>query len=382
MKNVLENIEFNKNQKVKKSNVITKKSAAIFMAALCLSLSSGTYTENVYAVRSINQIQSEKNQVKSNLDAVNSELVSLMANVDALTTEISSKEEEIKALKENIGYAEKAVDDQYKAIKLRLKYTYENSSTNNILTIILGSKSIGDFINRVEYVNSIYKYDEDLLETYDATEKELENLKKIAEEDKVTLEAKRNELAAGQAQLNAKIASLKAKMGNIDKELKEAQEIARKKAEEERRRAMLEQERRATSARGGRHRGKEYSYMEGGNPEGSVNGGSIVGYANQFVGNPYVWGGNSLTDGVDCSGFVHQVYGKFGHKLPRYSQSFLGVGKPVGIDNIQPGDIVIYPGHVAMYAGGGKIVEAQDPKHGITNNRSVHSGRILGIRRL
>ena len=229
MKNVLENIEFNKNQKVKKSNVITKKSAAIFMAALCLSLSSGTYTENVYAVRSINQIQSEKNQVKSNLDAVNSELVSLMANVDALTTEISSKEEEIKALKENIGYAEKAVDDQYKAIKLRLKYTYENSSTNNILTIILGSKSIGDFINRVEYVNSIYKYDEDLLETYDATEKELENLKKIAEEDKVTLEAKRNELAAGQAQLNAKIASLKAKMGNIDKELKEAQEIARKK---------------------------------------------------------------------------------------------------------------------------------------------------------
>ena len=122
MKNVLENIEFNKNQKVKKSNVITKKSAAIFMAALCLSLSSGTYIENVYAVRSINQIQSEKNQVKSNLDAVNSELVSLMANVDALTTEISSKEEEIKALKENIGYAEKAVDDQYKAIKLRLKY--------------------------------------------------------------------------------------------------------------------------------------------------------------------------------------------------------------------------------------------------------------------
>lgn len=338
-----------------------------------------------YAIKSINQLQNEKNQLKTNIDAVNKELVGLMSNVKRISDDINAKEEEIKSLKENIAHAEKAVDEQYKAIKLRLKYTYENSSANNILTIILGSKSIGDFINRVEYVNSIYKYDDKLLETYDATEKELKELKKVAEEDKAVLEAKRSELAAGKEQLNQKISALKQQMGNIDSELKAARELAAKKAMEDRRRQMVEAARRATSRRNGRG---SFNYtasqdtIPGGNPNGSVNGAAIVGYANQFVGNPYVWGGNSLTNGIDCSGFVHEVYAHFGYKVPRYSQAFLSVGSPVGIDYIKPGDIVVYPGHVAIYAGGGRIVEAQDTSHGITNNRSVYCSTIKGIRRL
>ena len=121
----------------------------------------------------------------------------------------------------------------------------------------------------------------------------------------------------------------------------------------------------------------------------NVTGEELVSYARQFVGNPYVWGGNSLTNGCDCSGFVHLIYKHFGYNLVRYSLSFLQEGVPVDIEDIQPGDIVVYArnkegvAHVAIYAGNGKIIEAQSTKAGITDNRSLQTNRkILGVRRV
>ena len=114
----------------------------------------------------------------------------------------------------------------------------------------------------------------------------------------------------------------------------------------------------------------------------NVSGAAVVAYAQQFVGNPYVWGGNSLTNGVDCSGFVHLVYAHFGISTPRYSQAFKSVGQPVAYQNIQAGDVVVYPGHVAIYIGNGCIVEAQSTRAGITNTRSVNCHTITAIRRL
>lgn len=113
-----------------------------------------------------------------------------------------------------------------------------------------------------------------------------------------------------------------------------------------------------------------------------VNGTELVDYAKKFVGNPYVWGGNSLTSGCDSSGFVHEVFSYFGISTPRYSQAFKSVGQSVSFDCIKSGDVVVYPGHVAIYAGDGKIVEAQSTKAGITNNRNVQCHTILAIRRL
>jgi cell wall-associated NlpC family hydrolase len=117
-------------------------------------------------------------------------------------------------------------------------------------------------------------------------------------------------------------------------------------------------------------------------PKTDVSGSDVVAYAQQFVGNPYVWGGNSLTNGADCSGFVHQVFKHFGIDTPRYSQSFKSSGQAVSYNNIQPGDVVVYDGHVAIYAGNGLIVEAQSTKAGITNTRSVNCHKITAIRRL
>ena len=108
---------------------------------------------------------------------------------------------------------------------------------------------------------------------------------------------------------------------------------------------------------------------------------AVVNYANQFIGNPYVWGGTSLTRGTDCSGFVKGVYAHFGISLPRTSYSMRSVGYAVSFADIQPGDIVCYNGHVGIYAGNGKIVNAIDESHGIGMSNVKYS-TIITIRRI
>lgn len=111
-------------------------------------------------------------------------------------------------------------------------------------------------------------------------------------------------------------------------------------------------------------------------------GQQVVNYAVQFVGNPYKWGGSSLTRGCDCSGFVMAVYAHFGIQLPHYDAWIRKRGKAVnGLANAQPGDVVCYDGHVAIYMGGGRIVHAADYKYGICIWNNAAYRRILSIRR-
>lgn len=108
---------------------------------------------------------------------------------------------------------------------------------------------------------------------------------------------------------------------------------------------------------------------------------AVVDFASQFVGNPYVWGGTSLTNGCDCSGFVMKVYEYFGVSLPHSSYSDRTVGRAVAYDEIQPGDIVCYDGHVGIYAGDGMIVNALNKKNGITYT-NVNYDTVLAVRRV
>jgi cell wall-associated NlpC family hydrolase/uncharacterized protein YraI len=109
-------------------------------------------------------------------------------------------------------------------------------------------------------------------------------------------------------------------------------------------------------------------------------GSSILDYASQFIGNPYVWGGTSLTGGADCSGFVKSVLAHFGIDVPHSSASIRGCGRQVSESEMQPGDIVCYSGHVGIYAGDGRLLSALGKKYGITYN-SVHYKNILSVRR-
>ena len=115
---------------------------------------------------------------------------------------------------------------------------------------------------------------------------------------------------------------------------------------------------------------------------GSALGQSVADFACQFVGNPYVWGGTSLTNGADCSGFVMSVYQNFGVNLPHSSAADRNVGTAVnGIENAQPGDIICYSGHVAIYIGNGQIVHASTAKTGIIISNANYRS-ILSIRRI
>ncbi len=110
-------------------------------------------------------------------------------------------------------------------------------------------------------------------------------------------------------------------------------------------------------------------------------GQAIVDYACQFIGNPYVWGGTSLTEGADCSGFVQSVFAHFGISLPRTTWDMENVGTPVSYDQAVAGDIILYDGHVGIYMGNGEIVNAINSQRGIGILPATYTN-ILTVRRL
>ena len=111
------------------------------------------------------------------------------------------------------------------------------------------------------------------------------------------------------------------------------------------------------------------------------NGQAIVDYACQFIGNPYVWGGTSLTDGADCSGFVQSVFAHFGISLPRTTYDQVNAGVEVSYDQAMPGDLICYDGHIGIYIGNGQIVNAQNPEQGIGISPATYT-TILSVRRI
>lgn len=112
-----------------------------------------------------------------------------------------------------------------------------------------------------------------------------------------------------------------------------------------------------------------------------ASGQAVIDYACQFIGNPYVWGGTSLTNGADCSGFIQSVYQHFGISLPRTSREMRSAGYEVSYENAMPGDIICYEGHVGLYMGDGTIVNAIDEAHGIGISNAAYT-YIITVRRM
>ena len=326
----------------------------------------------------IDNIEQQQEGVKKKLSEVRTKLSNLIEQQNILKGEIEETQASIDQTKLDLEIAKEEAQKQYECMKLRIQYMYENSTADSVWTAFLEADGITDFLNRLEYITTIHNADRDLTEQYKAAvamveEQERQLLLKMDE-----LLVKQETFLGQQAEIETMIADLEDAEGEFANALAAAEKQAsqyRKTIEEQneiiRREKEKEEEKNPPNYDGGQ----------------DVSGQDIVAYAKQFVGNPYVWGGNSLTKGCDCSGFVHLVYKHFGYKTVRYSMSFLYEGVAVSREDVRPGDIVVYAmkngiGHVAIYAGNGKIVEAQSKNTGITDNRSIDCREIVGIRRI
>lgn len=354
-----------------------------------------------------NEINGLKNQQQITADDIknkSAKLDEILAAQKKLQTDITSKQAEIEQNQKDLAAAQEKQQEQYDAMKKRIQFMYENSAEDNIWTAIIESNGITDMLNRIEYVSDVYDSDRALMDSYQAAVEQVKEIGTKLDNDMNELTAMQDDYEKQQADVEAAIVALENQKEQYASQIAQAQQqaenyqniiTAQGKIIQEQEAAAAAAAARANSSpssssydgggagKGGSIAG-DYAAGGGKNPGAStgVSGSSVVSYAMQFVGNPYVWAGNSLTNGVDCSGFVHEVYAHFGISTPRYSQAFKSVGQAVSFDNIQPGDVVVYPGHVAIYAGGGVIVEAQSTKAGITANRSVQCHTILAIRRL
>lgn len=347
--------------------------------------------------KDIENIKVDQIDVKRDIKTASAKMDDLVVKQNKLKNDITTKQAEIETADQQLKDAKRVEREQYEAMKLRIQYMYENSTDNSAWTAIIGSGGIEDMINRIEYASDIHKSDRELMDSYAAAIKKVEDWGIQLGNQMDDLLTMKQQYEERQGELHTLMNALQEQKEKYAEQLASAQ----KQAEEyqntiSRQNAIIRAEEAAAAAQNadtyegggsgasGGMADDSYLHDSSYNPPNAtdVSGEAVVSYALQFVGNPYVWGGNSLTNGCDCSGFVHLVYQHFGISTPRYSQSFKTVGQPVAYDNLQAGDVVVYPGHVAIYIGNGCIVEAQSTRAGITSSRPVNCHTITAIRRL
>ena len=374
----------------------------------------------------VNELEGEQEGIDAEIETLSNEIAQIMASISLLEEEIEAKKAQIEQAKIDLEEAQKVERKQYEAMKIRVKAMYESGETS-VLDIIFSASSMQDMLNKADYVEKMHEYDkkvfvnyqiarqnvEDLKETLEIEESELEAVQEGLEEERASVEEARSELEAisadyavqiSKAKQQAEIYKTQIKQRNA--QIKKIEEEERRKAEEERKRKEEEERRRKEEEAKKNNNNNNANTAQNNNNEdrdsapanenaskvtagkdtvasssGSAKGKEVANYACGFVGNPYVAGGTSLTKGADCSGFTQSVYKAFGYSLPRNSTSQRSVGKEVSYAEAEPGDIICYPGHVAIYIGNGKIVHASSAKTGIKISNALYRD-ILCVRRV
>ena len=389
-----------------------------------------------------NSLEEEKGALMGQISSSEQELVDVLSQIDILAGEITDKEAEIEETKEDLVQAEQDRDKQYEAMKKRIQYMYENGGSDAWVQILLESDSIASMLSKVENTEKMYAYDraelkemkevvqevKDLETKLENEKSELETAKEEQEGMKGSLQTKIDELKANASDYEAQIANVKAQaeqyknliaQQTAELEQIQAQEEAARKEQERQQQAQQNKNnsnnnKPANNNSGNTNNNKPSSNKPSSNkpsnsggsskpesqkpsskPEAekpstpsynSGTGASVVAYAKQFIGNPYVYGGNSLTNGIDCSGFTQQIFGHFGYSLPRTSGAQASSGVGINYSEHRAGDLIVYPGHVAILTGDGGIVHASNsapyPKGGIKYTANALYRSPIAVRRI
>ena len=390
-----------------------------------------------------NSLEEQKGAIMGQISSSEQELVDVLSQIDILAGEITDKEAEIEKTKEDLVQAEQERDEQYEAMKKRIQYMYENGGSDAWAQILLESDSIASMLSKVENTEKMYAYDraelkemkeavqevKDLEEKLENEKSELETAKEEQEGMKGALQTKIDDLKANASDYEAQIANVKAQaeeyknlIAQQTAELEQIQaqeEAARKEQEKQQKEAEQNKNNNNNNNSNNNSNNNKPSNNNSGNtnnkpssnkpsngggsskPEAekpskpstpstpSYNGATgeaVVAYAKQFIGNPYVYGGNSLTNGIDCSGFTQQIYGHFGYSLPRTSGAQASSGVRIDYSQHRAGDLIVYPGHVAILTGDGGIVHASNsapyPKGGIKYTANALYRSPIAVRRI
>ena len=335
----------------------------------------------------------EQEGIANDMEEVQGAIVELIASISMIEDDIETKQSEIAQAELDLAAAQKQEQEQYEAMKLRIQYMYEKGETS-YLALLLEASSFQSILNSADYIEQMYAYDRRMLTEYENTRQQVEELKENLELEYAELEVSKAEYELEKAGLEEALGELatlsqdyelqlskakqqaevyKSKIKKQNAEIKKLEEEAARKAREEAERLAAMQNKPIGTAK------VDTASIMAAN--GSAKGKEIAIYACGFVGNKYVWGGTSLTKGADCSGFTQSVYKAFGYKIPRTSYQQRSAGKAVTYAEAQPGDLICYAGHVAMYIGNGKIVHASSAKTGIIIGYATYKP-ILAVRRI
>ena len=363
----------------------------------------------------VDELTGEQEGIDEEIQTLSVQIAEIMASISLLEEEIEQKKAEIEQAKLDLAEAQKVEREQYENMKARIKAMYENGETS-YLDVLFSAASMQDMMNKADYVEKIHEYDrrmltnyqiarqkvEELKENLEIEESELESAQEGLEEERDSVEEARAELEEISADYAVQISKAKqqaevyksqikqrnAQIKQIEEEERRAAEEAARKAEEERKRKEAEANKNNNSNSSNNNSTASAAAKPAGTAavdkasimaaNGSAKGKEI---ACGFVGNPYVAGGTSLTNGADCSGFTQSVFKAYGYSLPRNSTSQRSVGREVSYAEAEPGDIICYPGHVAIYIGNGKIVHASSAKTGIKISNALYRD-ILCVRRV
>ena len=372
------------------------------------------------------QLEEKLGQSRQKEQAMEEELVRLLALKDILESDMEELKTQIQEADRDYRQAEEKRQRQYDILKKRIQFLYEEGDIT-YLDILLKAKNIGDVVSQTEYFRQLYEYDQEIIQRYEKLKQEAAGKKELLEEKQSQLEVMEEENESQQKELEGFIAARQKESSGFALELEAAQaraaqaagevirkteeiRILRARQEEERIRQEKERIRQEQESAGqesgaagrepggaGREPGgagqesgsagtaQDSAGTAGGRSVKSIGGTefgrNVADYALQFVGNPYVYGGTSLTGGTDCSGYTQSVYRHFGVSIPRTSGEQAGFGREIPYEEMEPGDLVCYSGHVAMYIGGGRIVHASSRKEGIKVSNDPAYRTIVSIRR-
>lgn len=330
------------------------------------------------------ELQDAQDLLEETISDLDSELLNTMACIGVLEEDIQAKAADIAETQLQYEAAKAEEEAQYDAMVSRIQLMYEMGEAD-YLSALFSVESFSELLNQASYIEAIYSYDQKMLETYVETKDQVKLFWDELEAEKAALEKDKADLEAQTDYLDGLLTQKKKESANFDTQIARAKQEAnvlkaKIKQEQAELKKLQDEEQRKNAANGSYTVSTSVAEIINA-ASGSDLGKQIARYGCQFIGNPYVMGGTSLTNGTDCSGFTYSIYKHFGYVIPRTSYNQRSAGTEVKYADAQPGDLICYDGHVAMYIGGGYIVHASSAKTGIKVSKATYR-TILSVRRI